>query len=282
MKCFYHADADGICSGFWVWASRVENDTDDYIKMDYGKAFPFDIIKPDEEVWFVDYSIEPVEMTALLEKTDNITWIDHHKTAIDKYEYFPWPIKGTRLDGTAGCMLTYLYTHPDKTEEQAPYFTKLIADYDTWTFRYGDSSKLFQIAFTAHAFEPWSQEWDKFFDATDRSYEVELIDAGREMQRYRDGWAKSVMELGFETKFRGHSCFAVNLPRCNSNFFDSLEKEYDILMPFYWNGEFWSVSLYSNPNKIDVSIIAKQYGGGGHKGAAGFQCKRLPFRKEKK
>lgn len=28
---------------------------------------------------------------------------------------------------------------------------------------------------------------------------------------------------------------------------------------------------------IDVSVIAKAHGGGGHKGAAGFICDNLPF-----
>jgi nanoRNase/pAp phosphatase (c-di-AMP/oligoRNAs hydrolase) len=35
------------------------------------------------------------------------------------------------------------------------------------------------------------------------------------------------------------------------------------------------VSLYSE--KVDVSIIAKNHGGGGHAGAAGFICRDLPF-----
>lgn len=30
---------------------------------------------------------------------------------------------------------------------------------------------------------------------------------------------------------------------------------------------------------VDVSKIAIKRGGGGHKGAAGFQCKRMPFKK---
>jgi nanoRNase/pAp phosphatase (c-di-AMP/oligoRNAs hydrolase) len=37
------------------------------------------------------------------------------------------------------------------------------------------------------------------------------------------------------------------------------------------------VSLYSTRDDIDCGAIAKTYGGGGHKGAAGFQCDTLPF-----
>ena len=160
-------------------------------------------------------------------------------------------------------------------------FTRLLADYDVWKFEYGEDTKLFQIAFTSHSFEPWSDEWNKFYrwidDENIAGYELELIEAGREMIKYRDGWAKSVMEIGFEIEFEGYLCYAVNLPRCNSQYFDSLEKSYDMFVPFYWNGEYWAVSLYST--SVDTSEISKKYGGGGHKGASGFQCQKLPFKK---
>ena len=39
----------------------------------------------------------------------------------------------------------------------------------------------------------------------------------------------------------------------------------------------WRVSLYTIFDHIDVSEIAKKYGGGGHKNAAGFVCDNLPF-----
>ena len=50
------------------------------------------------------------------------------------------------------------------------------------------------------------------------------------------------------------------------------------MLSFIWRKGQWTVSLYSTKSDIDVSIIAKNYGGGGHKGASGFQCKELPFK----
>jgi nanoRNase/pAp phosphatase (c-di-AMP/oligoRNAs hydrolase) len=38
-----------------------------------------------------------------------------------------------------------------------------------------------------------------------------------------------------------------------------------------------TVSLYSTKPEIDCGEIARTFGGGGHKGAAGFQCTELPF-----
>ena len=41
-------------------------------------------------------------------------------------------------------------------------------------------------------------------------------------------------------------------------------------------GKHWSISLYTTRKDIDVGAVARNQGGGGHKGAAGFQLKQLP------
>ena len=53
-------------------------------------------------------------------------------------------------------------------------------------------------------------------------------------------------------------------------------------MPFSFNGRngTWKYSMYSKT--VDVSNIAKKYGGGGHKGAAGFNMDKLIFEKKEK
>jgi oligoribonuclease NrnB/cAMP/cGMP phosphodiesterase (DHH superfamily) len=290
MKCFYHADADGRCAGFWVYLNvRI---TDDYqpelIEINYGKPFPFDKIGEGEQVYIVDYSIEPDEMLCLLEITKDVTWIDHHKTAIEKYADFPYEIRGVRYDGIAGCMLTYCYIHhmTDRgvgdikpfdmsMTEDAPKFTKLIADGDVWKFEYGNDTRHFITAFNAYNFKPESTLWDRFFTFPDEMACGSLIQEGITMTTYRDGWAEEYCRTkGFETVIDGHRAFALNLGNCNSEYFKSVSG-YDILIPFCFDGKKWTVSLYSQT--VDVSEIAKKHGGGGHKGASGFQCDVLPF-----
>jgi nanoRNase/pAp phosphatase (c-di-AMP/oligoRNAs hydrolase) len=50
-------------------------------------------------------------------------------------------------------------------------------------------------------------------------------------------------------------------------------------MGFYFDGQKYNVSLYHSPHnkQHDLSLIAVKYGGGGHKGACGFQADKLPF-----
>ena len=104
-----------------------------------------------------------------------------------------------------------------------------------------------------------------------------MVIEGASIIKYRDGWAKGYLErFGFETEFEGLKCFALNLSNCSSEYFKSLpEGKYDVFIAFAFNGNEWIVSMYSN--SVDVSVICKKYGGGGHKKAAGFHTKELPF-----
>ncbi len=84
---------------------------------------------------------------------------------------------------------------------------------------------------------------------------------------------------GFDTTMDGLRCVAINRMLTNSQMFDSVwdPEKYDAMLTFGWRKGQWTVSLYSTKDDVDVSVIAKNRGGGGHKGAAGFQCSELPF-----
>jgi oligoribonuclease NrnB/cAMP/cGMP phosphodiesterase (DHH superfamily) len=293
MKCFHHDDADGMCAGYWVASSVIINDREyyndkpEFYEMNYRKKFPIEIIRHNEQVYIVDFSISPDEMSQLLKITRNVTWIDHHKTAIEKYKDFDQEIRGLRYDGISACMLTYCYVKHmtvggegdikkfDKSmTNDAPMFTKYIADSDVFDFKYGDDTRNFFTALKAYDFGPTSEKWEDF--AKISNYEMKMIEEGRVISSYKKALAKDYLNLGFETLFEGHRCFAVNYGYSGIGFFDSLpEGLYDAFISFAFDGTQHVVSMYSK--KVDVSYIAKKYGGGGHKMAAGFQCEKLPF-----
>lgn len=53
---------------------------------------------------------------------------------------------------------------------------------------------------------------------------------------------------------------------------------YDLMITFCRHKDkIWNVSLYSTKEHINCEAIAKSFGGNGHKEAAEFQCKELPF-----
>ena len=60
----------------------------------------------------------------------------------------------------------------------------------------------------------------------------------------------------------------------SSKFFDGIynEAEHDAMIVYKYEPSIkkWKVSIYSTKSEVNVSEIAKKYGGGGHAGASGF------------
>ena len=76
----------------------------------------------------------------------------------------------------------------------------------------------------------------------------------------------------------GLKIMAVNASTEVSETGDLLCKEgADIAVIFYRNNKEWIIGLRTQNPNIDVSQLAKAYGGGGHKQASGFTASRLPF-----
>ena len=304
MICFYHADNDGKCAGFWVnKCGKRDSFGETFFKIDYGIDFPFDKIHENEIVYIVDYSIPTEQMDKLLKITPNVIWIDHHKSAIEKYKDYDKEVAGLRYDGIAGCMLTYIYliemTNSDgeivrdfepMLEKNAPWFTKFIADYDVWKFEYGDNTRFFEKGFSLFPHEPQDDIWKtlltedslfkiKYRGSTDEEVLPKniqtIIDNGKTITAYRHNIMKDYCEKkGFETTLDGHTCYAVNMALMGTDdFVIPNVNDYELLVSFSYDGKIWSYSLRSET--VDCSELAAKYGGGGHKGAAGFSTDTL-------
>jgi hypothetical protein len=72
--------------------------------------------------------------------------------------------------------------------------------------------------------------------------------------------------------FLPYKFICINKERFNPiNFGIDYHKDgYDGAACFWYADNKWHFSLYNDNDQVDCSAIAKQYGGGGHKGAAGF------------
>lgn len=81
------------------------------------------------------------------------------------------------------------------------------------------------------------------------------------------------------TRYRALCCNTIVF---NSNFFDGFydPEKHDVMCAYAqaFDGR-WKVSLYSTKPTIDCGAIAKTFGGGGHHGASGFMCDKLPWEK---
>lgn len=283
MKCFYHrSDLDGLASGAIV--KHIYPDCEMF-PIDYGEPFPWNSIQKDEQVYMVDFCLQPFEDMIKLDRMCILTWIDHHKSAIISYNKSQQiaTIRYVWQDiDKAGCELVweYMFLNKEECEYGHPKWIKLLGRYDIWD---KDNplweSEILPFQYGMKAIIKTIGDFDIFFSKFECETTQETIELGRPVMRFieNDNW-QYCENLAFETIFEGHKAIAVNRGLTNSQLLDGYydESKHDLIIIFVFNKTNWTVSLYTTKD-IDCSKIAKRHGGGGHKKAAGFQCSYLPF-----
>ena len=216
MKVFHHNDHDGRLSAFLVRHFVLKHfplTKIAFIETNFDQLFPIHLVDRDETVWIVDFSIEPEMMTNLISIAGDVCWIDHHGTAIEKYEHelnTPMDvIDGLRSVDHAACVLTYMYCHKKyekRRHRSIPWFIRLVGDRDTWTWQYGDRSKFFHRGLQAEDTLPESPVW---YDAWKSTRWLEkrgvVIEAGLEQQA-----KETIEQCSFVTTFHGYRCLVMN------------------------------------------------------------------------
>ena len=277
MTCFYHkSDLDGMCSGAIV---KMLDQAVELRGIQYGEPFPFDDITPGQTVYMVDFSLQPFSDMDRLNKLANLVWIDHHKTSLDEAQQVGFLASGGQslAIGTAGCELTWGFCFPDVA---MPASVFMLGRYDVWDHMNHPGSLEFQYGVRQYDTRPENQDfWQELFMSqglTERiKQEGSLLLSYEEKQN-----AAYCRSCAFEVEVDGLRCIAINRGLTNSLIFKAIydPERHDAMMSFCMmkNGK-WTVNLYSDKPDVDVSITAKARGGGGHKGAAGFQCESLSF-----
>jgi len=273
MKIFSHNDADGRSAAAIVYNYYEGRAT--IIESDYKDIFNFDDVKPDEPVIIVDFSFKPPQMKLLMEKTTDLVWCDHHKTAKD-YNYDLKGLRDFEEPGRSGAYLTWLYYYPKTT---VPESVKLISDRDTWAWKYGEDTRNFNegLKLVEGATDPTSPVWLEIL--SDKSLE-EIKRLGQYAVAYRNYFCKTYLQYSYETYFEGYNCIVLNLHTMGSESFLGKLKDYDLGLCYVHTGTGYIVNLYTVKPGLDVSAIAVKYGGGGHSQAAGFNCYSLPWIKK--
>ena len=179
--------------------------------------------------------------------------------------------------GTGACALVWHYLHPD---EPLPVAIQLLGEYDVWNhtdkrtlpFQYG-----MRLIENTH---PNNIElWSTLVQGSGKLVN-QIVHDGHIVYIYqRQLYRKYIKATWFDVELDGLRFIASNAQLVNSQLFDSMwdDKVYDGMLIFGFRSGRWNVSMYSTKENIDVSVIAKNRGGGGHKGASGFQCEKLPF-----
>lgn len=284
----YHSqDLDGYCSGAIM---KLKYPDITLIGWNYGEPFPFEQIEG-AEVIMADVSLPMDQMIQAATKSKSFLWVDHHASAIKAfYSYFEtypfWLPNNFKafIDSTyAACELTWRRLFPDT---DMPYAVELLGMYDSWrqsdTPMWNDRILPFQYGMRAICASPETFPTQLFLDVALISRRIKaIINSGHSILSYIEKQNAKSCKNAFEAKFEGLHAICLNTQDRNSTTFDSIwdESKYDIMLPFSYDGEVVKVSLYTTKDNVDCSELAKKYGGGGHKKAAGFMHKNITILK---
>jgi oligoribonuclease NrnB/cAMP/cGMP phosphodiesterase (DHH superfamily) len=268
--CLYHNDPDGCCSAAIV--RRAFGPSLLLQPLEIGDPVPWEAIQACRQVVLADYSLQLADMLRLSDGR-GLVWIDHHVTSLGELGPAMAEIPGEREDGTAACVLTWRTFFPNLS---VPRAVQLIGDRDVWRMQFPET-RAFSEGLFQRDLDPADDDlWRPLLD-DDQEHVKELTERGRLLYEARlAGIADSVARYGFETVFEGHRTLAIN-HRGSGDMGEYIRQAGYAVAYCYAEavraGRLQTVvTLYSDA--VDVSEIARKYGGGGHRGAAGFQLTR--------
>lgn len=295
VHCFYHNDQDGHCAGAIVkmkypdavmheinYGYDLKKDVLDKLGYEGGKQIE------DVEIYIVDFSFKRADTDLLIDLyAEPMTILDHHQSALEQIgDMVPGDVAGIIDTSKAGAQLTWEYLYPDKPLPLAVYY---VSKWDIW-----DHSDPRTIPFCRGL---------QLTESTDPANEQamimwkELFDNNREGDNRRWNALDQVMNLGvigeamkaqydfkiaknayYIPDWNGYRTVALNSYVLDSYCIFEYSHKWEELDPqvlvWYYqcpDGK-WLHSIRSYPGTdTDVKVIAEQFGGGGHIGAAG--CK---------
>jgi uncharacterized protein len=252
---FYHGNCyDGFGAAFSAWKKFGSNAV--YHPCVYGT--PIADVPQGSRVFMIDFSLPREEMLALKEKCDTLIVLDHHKTAEENLKGLDFAIFDMNK---SGAMLAWEYFHPGT---EVPPLIKYIQDRDLWRH---------ELTFSAEVHAALSS-YPMDFDTWDKLNVIDLIEGGKTLLRYRDVLIKMICDKSGMMEIQGYPCMVVNSTSHWSEVGNHLANknptEFKFGASFYVDSDGsqkWSLRSIGD---FDVSSIARCYGGGGHKNAAGF------------
>lgn len=264
---------DGLAAS-WV-AAKVYPDAE-IIGCCYGDTPVFS----NSRLVIVDFSFPASQLEKYADDGCEITVIDHHKTAMNDLSNLSSRILAKFDMNECGATLTWKHFFPDK---EAPAFLNYVKDRDLWNFDLPYSEEIHECvsslrkSFTLYdVLEPLTQdELIKLLVPTG----IKLLQPKRNRIKEIGDTAKwrkvfdyevLVVETPYEdARLVSDVCSYIYNTNPTTLFVVSVTQQEDVYL----------ISFRSNKktHNFDVSVLAKQLGGGGHSAASGATVTQLDF-----
>lgn len=280
--CIYHGPncQDGFTAAWVIWAKWPEVE---FHASQYGDAPP-DVAG--KHVLIVDFSYPKDVLDEMATEAQSITVLDHHKTAKAALEAYM--VTAVRSPGSvafhadqqgkpriqaifdmekAGCRLAWEYAWPGKP---APMIVQLVEDRDLWKFSVEHTKEVCAWLFSwDYSFPAWGHYARQIEDLAGRA---RIVNEGHAILRSKDKERVELLDITARMMWIGDFKVPVaNMPyTMASDAAGQLAEGNAFAATYFDRADGRRVFSLRSRGTIDVSEVAKKYGGGGHPGAAGF------------
>lgn len=262
----FHANCfDGTGAKYAAWKKFGTNAK--YIAVQYGKEPPE--MTPGSDVYILDFSYDRTTLEALRAVHAMVVVIDHHKTAEEALRGLPDCVFDMEK---SGAVLAWEYFHPGKP---VPGLLEIIQDRDLWRFKFDNTRPITRaLPLLENKMSNWNQV--VVDEAKGRYSKWKLLEWGTTL--LNSDRLKIASVLAGKVKplpFCGFTAGVTNSTELVSEIGNAICQDFTPKVDFaviysIMNDGMVLFSLRSEGD-MDVSAVAKKYGGGGHANSCGFR-----------
>lgn len=291
LVIFHHPCADGFGAALAAWLKLGESA--EYCGRNYNQ--PFDTLPSfaNRDVYILDFGFSKEQTQEIMCAANRFVWLDHHKTSFDQWCGDQYLTDNRNIfehsdvslshrislnNNKSGAMLAWEYFIGD----HIPKMIRHIDDSDRWQFKMEDTKP-----FICHlnSLEMNFHVWGGLLEHTEHSRE--FVSTGRAIEKFYDKQVLDVLEqarrpvkitdwddkgFGLPEVNRRWIGLAANANAAFTSVAGNLLAQESGTFGLIWHMRSDGTILCSlrSCGSYDVSLIARRFGGGGHRNAAGF------------
>lgn len=262
----YHANCTDGFTAAWCFHHH-KPDGFDFLPASYGQEPP-DVTG--REVFIVDFSYPREQLLAMAEQAEFVVVLDHHQSAEAALAGLQHPKLTIKFDmQRSGAGLAWDWLNDPLPR---PRFLGFVEDRDLWRFGFVETKASHAyLGSVARTFEVW----DEIMLGSVTQQTIALAQGEALVRLVEKQVADAVRSTQRSAVIGGQIVPLANVPGfLASDAGHMLDEGVPFAATYFDTEQRRCFSLRSRPDGADVSLIAGQYGGGGHKHAAGFSVPR--------
>ena len=258
----YHGNCpDGFGGAYSAW--KKFGDTAEYRPMSYGNPIPDDLAGA--HVYFIDFCYDQARMDAVKAVALTLTVLDHHEGVEEVSTSMPEFVYDANRSGAT---IAWSFFHPS---EPVPYLLTMIEDDDLFRFTNPDTRPLMAyISVRPFSFQFWDELAGQLADPVQS---VALLSKVRAYREYFDLLVEQSVARAKLVAFEGYEVYAGTthpIKPMVSAFGNALAKKKGPMgLVLQIRTEGVAISLRGD-GTLDLTTIAKKYGGNGHPNSSAF------------